>query len=481
MKKNIKRTLLLALAAIMIIGLVAACADDPAPVETPATNGEAPPPPPPPAPVEPPPPPAGGDDDADNGDDDLIVLTYMFWGDEAEIATVTNTLNAFHAEFPHIRVDPWPVDRDDITEILTTLAAAGELPDTGFMTEEMAINWARAGFIAAPTVVGEAPRDIISFRWEDEVVAYSNCVVQLVFYYNRDLFDAAGVDYAPKTAADAWSWDEFVDVARTLTIDANGNNAHSANFDRNNIVQYGFYLEPAVFQLEVWALSNGGGFFDPNDWSNVIIHEPEAAEAIQRIADLYLVYGVMPRWGSLDGTIDAWFLQHNVAMAVNGSWSIGVWLADAMNNHGLNYSVGVLPSMGRSVTIATAGLAVQYEGTAHPEEAALFLSWFADTRNNWALIEGGIWMPRYESWYRDEALMREWADNANHPPFEDFRSAVIEFSLTNAVSAGWHWVPGYDAFAPALATALADVWSGDATAEEALTAARPTFVAAIGG
>jgi multiple sugar transport system substrate-binding protein len=472
MKRNVKFILALALSLLMLAGVVACAAP-----EAPAPEPEAP------APEAPAPEPGNDDDEeveAPPANDGVARITYMFWGDEAEIENVQNTLDAFNAAHPHIYVSPWPVDRDDITEILTTLAAAGELPDTGFMTEEMAINWARAGFIQAPECEGDTPRDIISFRWEDEVVAYSSCIVQLVFYYNRDLFDAAGVDYAPKTAADAWSWDEFVDVARTLTIDANGNNAHSPDFDRNNIEQYGFYLEPAVFQLEVWALSNGGGFFDPDDWSNVIINEPEAAEAIQRIADLYLVYGVMPRWGSLDGTIDAWFLEHNVAMAVNGSWSIGVWLDDAMNVHGLNYSVGVLPSMGRSVTIATAGLAVQYYGSAYPEAAAEFLAWFAATENKWGLIYGGIWMPRYEEWFLNEDMQREWADNENHPPFEDFQSAVINFSMTNAVSAGWHWVPGYDAFLPELATALADVWSGDATAQEALEAARPAFVRAIG-
>ena len=470
MKKKVKLILALALCLLMIAG-VAACAAPEAPApETPAP--EAPTPTPDPGEEE--------DVDVPDGDDGVAHITYMFWGDETEIANVQSTLDAFNAAHPHIYVSPWPVDRDDITEILTTLAAAGELPDTGFMTEEMAINWARAGFIQAPNFAGETPRDIISFRWEGEIVAYSSCVVQLALYYNRDLFDAAGVEYAPKAAADAWSWDEFVDVARTLTIDVNGNNAHSPDFDRNNIEQYGIYMEPAVFQLEVWTISNGGGFFNEEDWSDVIINRPESAEAIQRIADLYLVYGVMPRWGSLDGTIDAWFLEHNVAMAINGTWSIGVWLSDAMNNHGLNYSVGVLPSMGTPLTLATAGLAVQYEGSEHPEAAAEFLAWFAATENNWSLIEGGIWMPRYESWYRDEAKMREWADNENHPPFEDFRSAVIEYSLNYARSFGWHWVPGYDAFLPELATVLADVWSGDTTAQEALDAARPAFLRAIG-
>jgi len=473
MKKNVRLILVLALAIVMLAG-IAACAAPEAP--PPAAPAPAPAPDAPaPAPDAPAPPPTS---DADDG---IARITYMFWGDETEIENVTNTLNTFNAAYPHIEVSPWPVDRDEITEILTTLAAAGELPDTGFMTEEMAINWARAGFIQAPQIIGEQPRDIISFRWEGDTVAYSSCVVQLTLYYDIDKFDAAGVPYPGKTAATALTWDEFVDVAKTLTIDANGNNAHSANFDRNNIEQYGFYCEPAVFQLEAWTLSNGGGFMNPNDWKDVIINSPESAEAIQNIADLYLVHGVMPRWDSLGGTIDSWFLEHNVAMAVNGTWSVGVWLAGAHKNHGLNYSVAAMPAMKDSVTIATAGLAVQYEGSKHPEAAAEFLAWFAATENNWGLIEGGIWMPRYESWYRDEAKMREWADNDNHPNFDDYRSAVIEYSLTNAVSAGWHWVPGFDAFLPELATALAPVWSGDQTAQDALDAARPAFVRAIGG
>ena len=466
-KKNVKLILALALSLLMIASLAACAAPEtPAPAPEPA-------PAPAPAPGEDQPPP--------DEDDGIARITYMFWGDETEIENVTNLLNNFNADNPDIIVSPWPVDRDDITEILTTLAAAGELPDTGFMTEEMAINWARAGFIQAPQITGEPPRDIISFRWEGDPVAYSSCVVQLALYYNKDKFDAAGVPYAPKTAATAWTWDEFVDVAKTLTIDANGNNAHSPNFNSNNIEQYGVYLEPAVFQLEAWTLSNGGGFFNPDDWRDVTINSPESAEAIQRIADLHLVHGVMPRWGALGGdNVDALFLEHNVAMVVNGTWSIGVWLSGAKNDHGLNYSVGVLPSMGRPVTIATAGLAVQYAGSKHPEAAARFLDWYAATENNWSLIEGGIWMPRHESWYRDEAKMREWADNDNHPPFEDFRSAVVEYSLTNAVSAGWHWVPGYDAFIPELATALTDVWSGGKTAQEALDAAKPAFERAIG-
>jgi multiple sugar transport system substrate-binding protein len=473
MKKNIKRTLLLALAAFMIIGLIAACAE-PAADDPPAAQEEAPPPPPPEAP--PPPAPEGGDDE---NDADIIEITYMFWGDEAEVANVTALAEEFNALNPHIRVVPVPVDRAEIAAILTTLAAAGELPDTGFMTEPLTIPWAQAGFIEAPTFVGETPRDLISFVWEGEAVAYSSCTVQLTMFYDIDRFDDAGIARPPKTAADAWTWDEFLDVAKSLTFDVNGNDAHSPNFDRNNVEMYAFYLEPAVWQLETWAISNGGGFFNPDDWSDVIINSPESAEAIQRIADLYLVHGVMPRYATWPAdSIDSWFLEENIAMAINGSWSIGVWMSPARDEHGLNYSVAVMPNMGRVTTLGTAGLVVQYYGSEHPEAAAEWLAWFVD--NSSFLIDIGIWMPRYQSMFTDESLMG-WAQTPAFPPFEDFRTAVIDVSVNNAVSAAWHWVPNMEPFLEELSSVLAPVWAGDQTAQEALDAAHATLTAIIRG
>jgi multiple sugar transport system substrate-binding protein len=59
--------------------------------------------------------------------------------------------------------------------------------------------------------------------------------------YNIDLFDAAGVDYPPEDYDDAsWTYDELRNRAMLLTLDANGNNATSADFDPENIVQWGF-------------------------------------------------------------------------------------------------------------------------------------------------------------------------------------------------------------------------------------------------
>lgn len=60
-------------------------------------------------------------------------------------------------------------------------------------------------------------------------------------FYNEDLFDAAGLPYPTHDYNDtSWTFDVLRDQAMSMTLDANGNNAHSADFDPANIVQWGF-------------------------------------------------------------------------------------------------------------------------------------------------------------------------------------------------------------------------------------------------
>jgi multiple sugar transport system substrate-binding protein len=67
-------------------------------------------------------------------------------------------------------------------------------------------------------------------------------------YYNKDLFDEAGLAYPPTKVGDQyegkeWDMDALREVAMKLTVDANGNDATSADFDAANVVQWGFDMQ----------------------------------------------------------------------------------------------------------------------------------------------------------------------------------------------------------------------------------------------
>jgi multiple sugar transport system substrate-binding protein len=74
-------------------------------------------------------------------------------------------------------------------------------------------------------------------------------------YINKDLFDKAGLDYPPATYAEAggWTMDALTELALQLTVDRNGNDATSAAFEPENVVQFGFHHQ--------WTDPRGWGTF----------------------------------------------------------------------------------------------------------------------------------------------------------------------------------------------------------------------------
>lgn len=414
-----------------------------------------------------------------------VQLTYAMWGSETEAANTQKTIDRFNASQDRIEVKCIPVPWETYMEKLNTMAIAGELPDCAIMSEAGVIQWAQQGMLvdlADMYKEGEAkPLDALGFTYDGKVVAYSTAFEDLILFYNKDMFDKAGLDYPPTDADEAWTWDEFVDVAKQLTLDKNGNNAASEDFDKDNIVQYGCMVENLTWQLEVWCLSNGSGFYSA-DGSEVIINDPAAIEALQRIADLYLVHHVAPLSSGLtDDGVARSLIAGTCAMTTNGLWNIGTCLS-AARDEGLNYGVAVLPYMKEKVTINTGGPNVVFAQTKHPQEAMEFLKWYALEENNWdSMIATGIWMPTLNSYYTDEELMHKWLDNPAYPPFEEAKPVLVDYSMEYSRPAAWYYVNNTIDFNNLLGSILGDVWTGKTTAEEAITSNYDALVEAFNG
>ena len=397
--------------------------------------------------------------------DDRVTISYSMWGDDEEVRVLQEAIDKFESEQDTIHVEIIQVDRADYVGALNTRAAGRNLPDTGIMAEDAVLMWAEQGMLAdVSNMYGtdEAkPLDSLAFTYQGNPVGYSVSNEVLLTFYNRQAFAEAGVTPPPATAEEAWDWDTFVDIAKEMTLDANGNNAKSADFDPNNIKRYGVMFCPDFWQLEVWSVMNGGAWYDAD--GNVTIDTPEAMEALQRIADLYLVHHVAPQYGTnISTNIDQDLVNGNCAMYINGQWSVGVWLGPAKASDGLDYGVGVLPYMKEKATLNTGGVNVAFASTAHPEEAMAWLKWYAKEENSWGLIESGIWMPVLSSYYTDEAMTRKWAENPNFPPYEEYKSAVVDYAMNNARPTSWYWVNNTNLFNDALSTILAPCWSGNA-------------------
>lgn len=421
-------------------------------------------------------------DDSNSGE--KVKITYSMWGSQEEGSVTQELADKFNASQDRIEVEVVAIPWENYMTKLNTMATAKELPDTGIMSEAGVLQWAEQGMLADISSMyadsDSKPLDSLAFRYDGKPVAYSAANEVLLLYYNKDMFDKAGVAYPPTSVNDAWTWDEFVAAAKQLTLDKNGKHPGEEGFDAQNITQFGCLVENLAWQLETWTVSNGAGYYS-EDGSKVTIDDPASIEAIQKIADLYLVDHVAPlSTGATDDSIQRSIISGTCAMGTGGAWNVGTCLNTA-NEEGLNYGVAVLPYMKEKVTLCTGGPNVVFSQTKHPEEAMEWLKWYYQEENSWALISSGIWMPILDKWYTDEEMTHKWVDNPNFPPYEEYKSAVVDYAKTNARSASWYYVNNTVDFNNLLTSILGDVWTGKITAQEAVTQNIDALKAAYGG
>jgi multiple sugar transport system substrate-binding protein len=100
----------------------------------------------------------------------------------------------------------------------------------------------------------------LSIYDQKQVEAYRNEAGELLtlpfasfptaLYYNKSLFDEAGLPYPPATYGEPygvgteyegeWNIDKLTEISKILSVDANGNDATNPSYDKSSIVQWGF-------------------------------------------------------------------------------------------------------------------------------------------------------------------------------------------------------------------------------------------------
>lgn len=130
-------------------------------------------------------------------------------------------------------------------------------------------------------------------------------------YYNKKLFDAAGLDY-PK---EGWTWDDLLATAQKLTKDTNNDGTPE---------QWGIQL-PAAWTtgFEYWVAAAGGKLISEDGKTFTgFMDSPETIRAVQFYADLYNKYKVAPPPADLNqfGGGNTEFANGQAAMYLFGRW-----------------------------------------------------------------------------------------------------------------------------------------------------------------
>jgi ABC-type glycerol-3-phosphate transport system substrate-binding protein len=136
------------------------------------------------------------------------------------------------------------------------------------------------------------------------------------FYFNPKLLQQAGLPLRTPS-----SGEELVQWARKLTIDKNGNNGLSKNFDGNSVKVYGLASSwelPTLLQT-IWSF---GGNTLSADGRTALFNTAPVRDAFNYWSDLIFKYHAVakPAFYGAIGVWDAAYAKSQVAMVPDGDW-----------------------------------------------------------------------------------------------------------------------------------------------------------------
>ena len=299
-------------------------------------------------------------------------VTIQFWGFGDDEAVWRPVLDAFHAQYPTITIAYKRFTEATYEDTLVNRLAAGSGPDV-FLLKNLWLRKERDKIAALPAV--SSPLSPAQFRaafvdgadalimGDGGIAGMPLAMDSLALFYNKDIFDAAGIAKAPQT------WDEFTAVSRALTkVAANGDIVRSgAALGTGRNVPYALELASALMFQQRDAIVSRDGHTDL---------QHGAGQAMDFYASFANRASQNFSWTShMPDALDA-FAQGDAAMAFGTSRDMQ---SVVLKNPHLNFGVAPLPQFvgGASRTFGTFSFPAVSRMSSHLSEAwqfALFVS-----------------------------------------------------------------------------------------------------------
>ncbi|WP_160559421.1 dihydroxyacetone kinase subunit DhaL [Parablautia muri] len=141
-------------------------------------------------------------------------ITFSTWGSLDEKKVNEEVIRAFEEKYPGTKINLEFIP-EKYREKIDTMFLGGNAPDVIYGHPHYFAAWAEQGLIMDLSERFEAESDFYmsdkfatnmydSFKYEGKSIATINGHDTFLLYYNKDLFDKAGVEYP----TDEWTWDE---------------------------------------------------------------------------------------------------------------------------------------------------------------------------------------------------------------------------------------------------------------------------------
>ncbi|MHB0875384.1 MAG: extracellular solute-binding protein [Anaerolineae bacterium] len=217
----------------------------------------------------------------------VTTITFMPGLGSLNMAPYRQLADEFHAANPDI-----------VVELKTMDLMSGTVPDLATMAESVdCFLWypsfqdadQRAGLLVMDSFVDADrtfplddiyPQTLEQFTYDGQLWGLPADITPFIIEYNKDLFDAAGLDYP----SNDWTWDDFLAAALALTS------------GEGDTKQYGFVAEVYEANDVLLVLERLGARLidDSVDPPVLAFNAPETIEAVEWYASLTTEHGVKP-------------------------------------------------------------------------------------------------------------------------------------------------------------------------------------------
>lgn len=316
---------------------------------------------------------------------DKVTITISTWAGVDEAAELQGLLDEINANNDEYEIVHQPIPADYYTTVKTQLAAPGTGADMYWMDQNNMALASEGVFMSLNDCLAEAepgtagdlndyyPGILAVNEFDGEVYGLPWIAQPVIVYYNKALFDAAGLEYPTSD----WTWDTFTELAKALTLDTDGD---------GEVDQWGFtnnsWPPPYIF---VWQ---AGGELINEDFSEAPIDSPEFVEGFE----FYLSTAYNPEMSPSREVIaeqgfGEMFKAGKIAMFMGGA-------ADDLDRvEGLDVGVVRVPGhpvTGSHTTFAWNASTVINANTEHPEEACKALVALTDAIHHWKIVSPRI-------------------------------------------------------------------------------------------
>lgn len=372
---------------------------------------------------------------------ETVTLTYGVWSQDE---TMQLLIDAFEEQNPGIEVELQVNPFGEYWTALQVAAQGGTAPDAFWMLgDRFQVYAANDQLLPLGSAIEEAGVDmsvypsalVDLFTYEGEMYGLPKDFDTIGLWYNKEIFDAAGVDYP----TDEWTWDDLRQTAAELTDADAGVYGIAAPYNR----QEGFYN----------TVAQAGGFIIDGKQSGY--DDPATQEGIRFWTDL-VADGSSPTLEQFaDTEAVAQFENESVAMYYGGSF----YAQRFYDNAELRAKVDVtlLPIGEQRATVINGIQNVGFAGSEHPEELAQFLIFLGGQEAAEIQAATGAVIPAYEN------TQQGWVDSMPEFNLQAFMDSA-EFGVVYPVSADTAaWNALEDEYLPA-------AWDGTESVEDAADA-----------